>query len=147
MRAPYTCSTILSVIPPSQATQTLGEEYTGIWMHSVQTDQPPSRNLRLALILLPTLPSYLASKWGSALPQGSRLSSILRRIPPLIEVIAEVNLAIFYLRGTFYHLTKRILRTRYVSSFVRPSVNRLSYLYRYLLSLQIQTHGLRHTLC
>lgn len=98
-----------------QATQTLGEEYTGIWQHSVQSDAPPSRNLRLALILLPTLPSYFAAKWGSMLPQGSKLSSALRRIPEVLEVCSEINLAIFYLRGAYYHLTRRLLLTRYVS--------------------------------
>lgn len=98
-----------------QATQTLGEEYTGMWLHSLEEDGPPSRNLRVALILLPTLPSYIAAKWSSALPQGSKLISVLRKVPPIIEIFAEINLAIFYLRGTFYHLTKRILSTRYVS--------------------------------
>ena len=73
-------------------------------------DRPPSRKLRIALVLLPTLPSYFAAKWGSALPQGT----IIRKIPSFIEILAEVNLAIFYLQGTFYHLTRRILRTRYV---------------------------------
>lgn len=105
-----------------QATQTLGEEYTGIWMHSVQTDMQPSRHLRVALILLPTLPSYIAAKWGSALSQDSKLTSLLRRVPSFLEIVAEINLAIFYLRGTFYHLTKRILRTRYISA-VPPNPN------------------------
>ncbi|GJE87842.1 peroxin family protein [Phanerochaete sordida] len=98
-----------------QATQTLGEEYTGIWQHSLQTDAPPSRNLRLILILLPTLPSYVAAKWGSTLPQGSKLSSTLRRIPQVLEILSEINLATFYLRGAYYHLTRRLLRMRYIS--------------------------------
>ena len=92
----------------------MGEEYTGIWMHSVKTDQPPSRNLLLALILLPTLPGYIIAKWGPALPQSSKLAFVLRKIPPVMEVLTEINLAAFYLRGTFYHLTRRILKTRYV---------------------------------
>lgn len=98
-----------------QATQTLGEEYTGIWLHSTHTDSIPSRNLRAALILLPTLPRYIVSKWGSSLPPGSKLSSVLRKLPPVLGVLAEINLAIFYLRGTYYHLMRRLLGTRYVS--------------------------------
>lgn len=99
---------------PPLATQTLGEEYTGVWLHSVREDRAPSRNIRAALILLPTIPSYLLAKWGSSLPSGSRLSTVLRHIPPTFEVLSEINLAVFYLRGTFYHLSRRLLGARYV---------------------------------
>lgn len=130
----YSECTAQSVIVPPKATQTLGEEYTGIWMHSVQTNQQPSRQLRVALILLPTLPSYIAAKWGSALPQDSKFTSLLRRVPPFLEILAEINLAVFYLRGTFYHLTRRILGTRYVSGHVRYPLVLLSSPYRFPLS-------------
>ncbi|KAI0700439.1 Pex12 amino terminal region-domain-containing protein [Cytidiella melzeri] len=105
-----------------QATQTLGEEYTGIWLHSTRTDSVPSDTLRVALILLPTIPSYVLSKWGSSLPPGSKLSTMLRKFPPTLEVLSEINLAIFYLRGTYYHLAKRLLGTRYVAS-IPPNPN------------------------
>ncbi|KAI0344102.1 hypothetical protein BDW22DRAFT_1355393 [Trametopsis cervina] len=105
-----------------RATQTLGEEYTGIWLHSNWHDSVPPQSLRAALILLPTLPSYLLSKWGSSLPPDSRLSTLLRRIPPGLQVLSEINLAIFYLRGTYYHMVRRLLGTRYVAS-IPPNPN------------------------
>ncbi|KAI0072372.1 peroxisome assembly protein per8 [Panus rudis PR-1116 ss-1] len=98
-----------------RATQTLGEEYTGIWQHSSRTDRSPSSGTRAALILLPTLPGYLVSKWGSSLSPGSRLQTLLRRLPTALEVLSEVNLAIFYLRGSYYTLVKRVLGVRYIS--------------------------------
>lgn len=77
----------------------------------------PSRASRIALVLLPTLPSYVLAKWGSHLSSLSpRLASTLRVLPVCLEVAAEVNLAIFYLRGTYYDLTKRILGIQHVIS-------------------------------
>ncbi|EKM60741.1 uncharacterized protein PHACADRAFT_133481 [Phanerochaete carnosa HHB-10118-sp] len=111
-----------------RTTQTLGEEYTGIWLHSLRTDAPPSRNLRLALVLLPTLPSYIAAKWGSALSQDSKLSLLLRRTPHVLEVLSEINLAAFYLQGAYYHLTRRFFRARYISgTFPSPNTRPPSY--------------------
>ncbi|TCD68813.1 peroxisome bioproteinsis factor 10 [Steccherinum ochraceum] len=97
------------------ATQTLGEEYTGIWLRSTHDNRRPSPQLRAALILLPTLPSYVAARWGSSLSQDSKLQ-FLRNIPGILEVLSEVNLAIFYLRGTYYTLSRRLLGARYISS-------------------------------
>jgi len=42
------------------------------------------------------------------------MASTLHVLPVCLEVAAEVNLAIFYLRGTYYDLTKRILGIRHV---------------------------------
>ncbi|KAL6300245.1 peroxisome assembly protein per8 [Sparassis latifolia] len=99
-----------------RASQTLGEEYTDIWLHSVHTERPPSWRTRAALVMLPALPSYLLAKWGSVLSQTSTLGSIVKRLPTLLEVLSEVNLAIFYFRGTYYSLAKRFLGLRYISS-------------------------------
>ncbi|KAI0639013.1 peroxisome assembly protein per8 [Trametes polyzona] len=96
--------------------QTLGEEYTDIWLNSSRTQRRPSPRLRAALILLPTLPSYLLSRWGSAIPQTSKAGALLRKIPTTLEVLSEINLAIFYLRGTYYGIVKRVLGTRYISA-------------------------------
>ncbi|KAG9314678.1 Pex12 amino terminal region-domain-containing protein, partial [Chiua virens] len=100
-----------------RAVQTLGEEYTDIWQHSAYSGRVPSRTFRIALVLLPTLPSYILAKWGSHVssisPQAARA---LRVLPMGLEVAAEVNLAIFYLRGTYYDLTKRILGIQHISS-------------------------------
>ncbi|KAI0932680.1 hypothetical protein AcW2_001235 [Taiwanofungus camphoratus] len=99
-----------------RATQTLGEEYTDIWLHSVHTDRLPSRRARATLILLATFPSYLLSRWGSHLSQTSVLGSIMRKLPMLVETLSEINLAVFYFRGTYYDLAKRVLGIRYISS-------------------------------
>ncbi|KAI0374552.1 hypothetical protein BV20DRAFT_987937 [Pilatotrama ljubarskyi] len=96
--------------------QTLGEEYTDIWLHSSHTHRRPSPRLRAALILLPTLPSYLLSRYGSVIPQTSKTGALLRKIPTALEVLSEINLAIFYLRGTYYGLVKRLLGMKYISA-------------------------------
>ncbi|CAL1696607.1 unnamed protein product [Somion occarium] len=99
-----------------RATQTLGEEYTAIWQQSSRTELWPSGRIRAALILLPTVPGYLAEKFAPSLSQGSVSHRVLRTLPTVLEVLAELNLAIFYLRGTYYTLVKRLLGIRYISS-------------------------------
>lgn len=100
--------------------QTIGEEYTDIWLHSTRNQRRPSPRLRAALILLPTLPSYLLSRWGSLIPQTSKTGALLRKIPTTLEVLSEINLALFYLRGTYYGIVKRLLGLRYVSMVLSP---------------------------
>ncbi|TFK93033.1 hypothetical protein K466DRAFT_512367 [Polyporus arcularius HHB13444] len=95
--------------------QSLGEEYTDIWLHSSRTHRRPNPRLRAALILLPTLPSYLLSRWGGALSQTSLVGATLRKVPTVLQVVSEINLAIFYLRGTYYNLAKRLLGIKYIS--------------------------------
>ena len=81
----------------------------------MSSGRAPSRASRIALVLLPTLPSYILARWGSHLSSLSpKMASALRVLPICLEVAAEVNLAIFYLRGTYYDLTKRILGIRHV---------------------------------
>ncbi|KAF8887782.1 Pex12 amino terminal region-domain-containing protein [Infundibulicybe gibba] len=80
---------------------------------------PPSLRVRAALILLPTLPAYALSRFGSsltALHRRPRLVKLIKALPLGLEVATEVNLAIFYLRGTYYDLAKRILGIRHISS-------------------------------
>ncbi|CCL98403.1 uncharacterized protein FIBRA_00398 [Fibroporia radiculosa] len=111
-----------------RATQTLGEEYTDIWSHSSRTGQLPSLRTRAALILLPTLPSYVMARWGSSFSSTSTIGSLLRKLPDCLEVLSEVNLAVFYFRGTYYDLVKRVLRLRYVSSLpANPNTRPPSY--------------------
>ncbi|KAL0950612.1 hypothetical protein HGRIS_007403 [Hohenbuehelia grisea] len=113
-----------------RATQTLGEEYTDTWQFSIFSRRtPPSFRLRAALVLLPTIPSYIIGRLGHRrddLPP--RLSSLLKQLPTVLEVITEINLAIFYLRGTYYDLVKRVLGIRHLSSIpVNPHVRPPSY--------------------
>ena len=96
--------------------QTIGEEYTDIWLHSSRTHRRPNPRLRAALILLPTLPSYLLSRVGSSLSPTSTIGTLLRKLPTVFEVLSEINLAIFYLRGTYYNIAKRLLGIQHVRS-------------------------------
>lgn len=77
--------------------------------------------LRAALILLPTLPPYLLARFSRHLTSNSNETSLsakaLKVLPSVLEALSEINLAIFYLAGSYYGLTARLLRTRHVSRF------------------------------
>lgn len=98
-----------------RATQTLGEEYVGMWPLDPTSRSLLTRKLRIALVLLPTLPGYLASKLAARFKPGSITENGLRAIPSIFEAAGELNLALFYLSGTYYSLTKRLLGIRHVS--------------------------------
>ncbi|KAJ7596605.1 Pex12 amino terminal region-domain-containing protein, partial [Mycena floridula] len=104
-----------------RAIQTLGEEYTDAWQYSTFTGlpRPASRLTLAALVLLPTVPGYILSRLRtseSLRDRLPRLASLLKRLPEVLEVAAEINLAIFYIRGTYYDLVHRLLRARHLSS-------------------------------
>ena len=104
------CSTNITIV-----IQTLGEEYTGVWQYSDLHDRVPSVSIRAALILLSTLPSYVLARWGSGLSNlEPRVAKLLKTLPPVLEVVAEINLAVFYLKGQYYDVAKRLLGIRYV---------------------------------
>jgi peroxin-10 len=103
----------MHVLIQDPAIQTLGEEYTDIWQHSVSSYQPPSASARAALILLPTIPSYILARWGTAV---SAKLPLLKTLLTLLDAASEANLALFYLKGTYYDLSKRFLGIRHVSS-------------------------------
>ncbi|KAF8213652.1 Pex12 amino terminal region-domain-containing protein [Mycena galopus ATCC 62051] len=116
----------------ARATQTLGEEYTDIWQYSAfQRALPPSRSTRAALVLLPTLPGYLLARLNDIYPdygQPSRFRKALKTLPSVLEVLAELNLAVFYINGTYYDLVKRLLGIQKVSSVPQnPHVRPPSY--------------------
>ncbi|KAG9127940.1 peroxisome biogenesis factor 10 [Ceratobasidium sp. 392] len=102
----------------SRATQTLGEEYVGMWPYDSSTRTFLTRKLRIALVLLPTLPGYLASKLAARLKPGSIMQASLRAAPPVFEVAGEINLALFYLSGTYYNLAKRLLGIKHISGIL-----------------------------
>ncbi|KAF9015422.1 hypothetical protein BDQ17DRAFT_1395712 [Cyathus striatus] len=74
-----------------RATQTLGEEYTDIWQYS--------------------LAHGVSSQSGYL-----NLSRRLQAVSNWLEVITEINLAVFYLKGSYYDLTKRIMKIQHLSS-------------------------------
>ncbi|KAF8807646.1 hypothetical protein BYT27DRAFT_7189729 [Phlegmacium glaucopus] len=102
------------------ATQTLGEEYTGIWQYSPATQTvPPSNFIRTTLIILSLVPSYAIGRLGQNAALNSRhpnLSNWLKRLPSTLDVLTEINLAIFYLRGNYYDLVKRVMGVHHISS-------------------------------
>ena len=108
----------------SVAAQTLGEEYTDIWQ-STFSRVGVSQSRRLALILLPVLPAYVVARLNIRYPPGdSTLGKVRQSLPATLEIAGEINLALFYLRGVYYDLVKRILGIQYVrelqsSTFIR----------------------------
>lgn len=102
----------------SAATQTLGEEYTGIWQYSpsAQTVPPPSL-VRTTLIILSFVPSYFIGRLGQNVALNNRHPNVakwLKRLPSALDVVTEIHLAVFYLRGSYYDLVKRILGIHHV---------------------------------
>ncbi|KAJ7630464.1 hypothetical protein FB45DRAFT_990492 [Roridomyces roridus] len=93
----------------ARATQTLGEEYTDIWQYSAsERTLPPSR----------FKPSS-TTRLDDIYPDNGRHSALRKRLkslPGVLEVLGEINLAVFYIYGTYYDLVKRILGIRKVSS-------------------------------
>ncbi|CAE6515343.1 unnamed protein product [Rhizoctonia solani] len=107
---------LYSITTSLRATQTLGEEYVGVWAYDSNRKSLPSRRLRAALALLSMLPGYISAKLSGQAPSGSLLQACLRTLPAIVETAVEVNLVFFYLTGTYYNLTKRLLGVRYMSS-------------------------------
>lgn len=74
--------------------------------------------LHLALVLFGTLPPYLI---GSLFPRlnelfaGSWFGTLLRHLPMTLDIMSEVNLAVFYFRGTYHDVARRLLRIRHAS--------------------------------
>ncbi|KAI0047643.1 hypothetical protein FA95DRAFT_1582596 [Auriscalpium vulgare] len=96
-----------------RAIQTLGEEYTNIWSYSALSQSP---RVRAGLILLPTIPAYLLARLGpSVASRSDRLKTLVRAAVVSLEVVSEVNLAIFYLRGSYYELVRRVLGVPHIS--------------------------------
>ena len=112
----------LGLHTPSTAVQTLGEEYTDIWQ-STAGCAGLSQRRRLALILLPVLPTYVVAKLNVRYPPGdSTLGKVRQSLPATLEIAGEVNLALFYLRGVYYDLVKRVLGIRYVRVLCNPAL-------------------------
>lgn len=79
--------------------------------------------LRAALVLLPTLPPYLFARLARHLPLAtdSRTSRTVKALPSIFELLGEINLAAFYIAGSYYGLASRLLRTRHVRLFIFQS--------------------------
>lgn len=95
--------------------QTLGEEYTNIWVHPKWARSP---RIRAALVLLPILPPYILTRLGPSLyaryPQSKSFATAVVNV---LEVAGEVNLALFYISGVYYRLVQRLLGVPHVHPF------------------------------
>ena len=102
----------------SAATQTLGEEYTGIWQYSPSAQTvPPSTPVRTTFIIMSLVPSYFIGRLGQNEALNNRhpnMTKWLNRLPSALDVVTEIHLAVFYLRGNYYDLVKRILGIHHV---------------------------------
>ncbi|CAA7260009.1 unnamed protein product [Cyclocybe aegerita] len=103
-----------------RATQTLGEEYTDTWQYSSWArSAPPSATSRAILIFMSFAPPYLLGRWGQSATLNHRHPEVakwFRRLPTALSIVTEVNLAVFYLRGTYYDLVKRLMGIQHLSS-------------------------------
>lgn len=76
-----------------------------------------------AAVFLPAFTAYALSRFSQKLSRGNeRLARVLRDAPSILDVISEINLAVFYFSGVYYNLVKRLLRIRNV----RQSINSIS---------------------
>jgi peroxin-10 len=128
----------------------MGEEYTDIWQYSAfQRTISVSRPTRAALVLLPTLPGYLLARLDDIYPdygQPSRFRKTLKTLPSVLEVLAELNLAIFYINGTYYDLVKRLLGIRKVRT-LSCRLNSGLFRFRSRPFRKILMYDHRHILC
>ena len=71
---------------------------------------------RAALVFLPAFPAYILSRFSTRLSGGNKkLARVLGQLPRILDVLSEVNLAVFYFSGVYYDLVRRLLRVRNVS--------------------------------
>ncbi|KAH9177050.1 Pex12 amino terminal region-domain-containing protein [Lactarius sanguifluus] len=105
---------IYHALTTGRAIQTLGEEYTNIWIHLKWARAP---RIRAALVLLPTIPSYLLARLGPPLyaryPRSKDIATVAVNV---IELASEINVALFYITGVYYRLVQRLLGVPHTSA-------------------------------
>ena len=152
--------------------RTLGEEYCDIHQIESQSRQLPAIGRRTGYVLsavllpytltkfLPGLRSRIRLRIESNLRQAARGSRhslsyrlqhyTLEHLPTLTSVstspLYAIFLAIFYLTGSYYHLSKRLFSLRYIfSKRMAPSEQRVGYeVLGVLLGLQIVVQACMH---
>ncbi|PPQ67404.1 hypothetical protein CVT25_005983 [Psilocybe cyanescens] len=127
-----------------RATQTLGEEYTDIWQYSSHArTAPPPVYTRATLIMLSLFPSYILGRWGqsSALNNSNpEVAKWFRIMPAVINIATEVNLAVFYLRGTYYDVVKRLMGIQHVLIALTPPCSGTDSSHRQISSIPEDPH-------
>lgn len=109
---PQTARSLIPNILFFLAIQTLGEEYTNVWAHPKWARSP---RIRAALVLLPTIPSYILARLGPPLFSCyPRSKGVVTAVMGALDVAGEVNLAMFYISGVYYRLVRRLLGVPHV---------------------------------
>nr|XP_034313288.1 peroxisome biogenesis factor 10 [Crassostrea gigas] len=115
--------------------QTVGEEYVNIIQIDTHRRNIPSKLKRLVLVSLHVFGPYAVGRflgwvekkfksgdWDSV-PQETR-EFILKSLPVLqqaLSLLQRFHLALFYLRGVFYHIAKRLTNVSYIKFSVSPT--------------------------
>jgi len=108
-------------------TQTLGEEYTDTWSLPFSNHRS-GLNKNMAFVVIPAFSSYILTKLSIWHLPNDTMDRILHALPDFVGLASEVNLALFYLQGTYYDLTRRLLRIRNISSIPEdPQIRPPSY--------------------
>ena len=106
--------------------------------------------MRAAVILASLLPSYVMGRWGhsSALSNSHpTVAKWFKIVPTTVDIATEVNLAVFYLRGSYYDLVKRLFGVQHVSLLSPSSLPLILTAPRYPLFQKTLTRDLRRIHC
>lgn len=104
--------------------------------------------IRALLVAIPILPAYILSRLRSSnVALSPTVSSLLSKAPQLLLSLYSINIAIFYIRGTYHTLTQRLLRTSYISTVPpNPNARQPSYALLGVLVLARLAHNLYRSL-
>ena len=103
--------------------QTLGEEYCSLLLSAPPIGAPPSFLKNLSFVIIECLGPYIFEHTRSLFSRITLLESVTQLGMPLAISCAckvlfssagNITLALFYLESTYYHISKRILRMRYL---------------------------------
>ncbi|XP_038078070.1 peroxisome biogenesis factor 10-like [Patiria miniata] len=130
--------------------QTLGEEYVNILQVDPTRRAVPSAKRRLALVLLYACSPYLLDRLLAYIPKlleseraraglspevRQRIAQCVPILRQAVMILQRTHIALFYLRGVFYHVAKRMTGIHYLmvrrnlsASSMRPSFHLLGWL-------------------
>ena len=140
--------------------QTLGEEYCSLLLSSPPSGAPPKFFRTLLFIIIECLAPYFFDRIRNLFSRLAPIDAVISlNVSPAICSLAKVissnrslPIVLFYLEGTYYHLSKRIMKMRYLwihnkSQTLPPSLSTaftaISFLY--LFQIVVRTISLFHS--
>eukprot|EP00922_Rhytidocystis_sp_ex-Travisia-forbesii_P021886 GHVS01032058.1.p1 GENE.GHVS01032058.1~~GHVS01032058.1.p1 ORF type:complete len:452 (+),score=131.41 GHVS01032058.1:291-1646(+) len=108
--------------------RTLGEEYSDLLQVQSEDGRPPRFRRRLMMLMLHVGPHHILrsfTEWINSHPNpGPLLTALHRRLPDILPNLFRIHLALFFLRGRYLHISKRLCGIRYLflSSSTAPPV-------------------------